>query len=1453
MVVKVPVVQSWLVQRAASFLSGELKTVVRIDAVDIRLFRSLVLHGVYVEDLQKDTLLYLPSLKLSVANFSYSEQKLAISNVQIENARVGLKRYKEPRDYNVDFIIDYFTSAEKDTMSKSSWDISVGRVELKNSFLTYRDFKFDDTGKGIDWEDISLQKLNVILEDLEPSGDSLKLLMRHISFVEKSGFALNELSAKAHISPGRMQFEALRIQTDGSDVHANIRFDFNGMEDFEDFISKVKWTATFDKSKVDFTDLAFFASELNHLNRNLELKGYVSGTVDRFKGKNLELIYTKDTYFKGNVSMTGLPDFFETYIELNAEEIRFTKRDIETIPSWPFDSMKTIELPVQVQRMGDIRFKGQFNGFYNDFVAYGNVYTDVGYISSDLNLKIGDEDRNTTYKGHLTLFDVDVGRLYGMEHILGKVSMKTEVEGRSFLLKNVNAKLNGDISSLYFNGYNYKTIHLNGRFAQRLFSGEVLVSDQHLDMDFQGGIDFTGNLPVFNFNSSLRKVDLADLNFVKRDSNPVFSADVNISLTGNTLDNAEGTVLVEDILYTEGSKSISADKVSVETVLGQRRDFTLLSDFLDLRIAGNYNFSTLNKTFLHFMSLYVPALTTLSSKKTEAHEFTFVGKVKKTGELMDIFLPQMRIAEGSTFEGKVNAKDNSLSLMVQAEQLELGAVTINDISLDSHSENMNFLFRAGVSSIRFSDSLQVNKFTCSGFTNRDTASVLLGFHGSDATSTRASLYLNAGFLSTGYTKIQLVPEYLVLAGNTWQLDARNYILADSTGLLLYEMNFVNQQQLLSLNGIVGKDTTSKLSVVLKDFEAAQVNDFLEIYNVNIGGIINGEAQISGLTGRAAFDSDLQIKHVRWYNDSLGDAEIRTRWDSRMNKVEVEGTVTRGGVKNIQISGYYQILENDDVLDFTAKLQKTYIQSFGHYLEGLASGLSGIASGEIFLKGTAKKPVLTGKVYLQKVGFLIDYLNTAYTFSTEVDILPDRFVIKDVVLYDVNGNRSMVNGYIRHKNLDDFFVDVNIDADKMQVLNTGPSQNDVYYGVAYASGAVSIKGYLDYLVMDIGLKSEKGTRFSIPLSNPEEISQSGFITFINKEQVFKTEVKGPDFSGIALNMVFDVTPDASIFLVFDSKIGDIIEGKGIGHITMTMSPEEDMKMYGDFTIEEGKYLFTMQNIINKPFYIEKGSMVRWSGDPYNAIVDISAVYRLRAGLYDLFQDSSFRKLVPVDLKLHLTEKLFNPNINFDINVLNVDPSIDNQVKRLINSEEEKYRQAVALLVMRRFTSPSEIANRTPVSSGSVVGANAYEMLSNQVSNWASQVSSQVNVGVNYRPADALTSEELEVALSTTLFNDRVSIDGNVGVANATSSNPNNQNTSNLVGDFSVEVKANKDGRIRLKAYNRSNNNSLINNVNSPYTQGVGIFYREEFNTFRELKEKIRDIFRRKSKRKITSVN
>ena len=437
----------------------------------------------------------------------------------------------------------------------------------------------------------------------------------------------------------------------------------------------------------------------------------------------------------------------------------------------------------------------------------------------------------------------------------------------------------------------------------------------------------------------------------------------------------------------------------------------------------------------------------------------------------------------------------------------------------------------------------------------------------------------------------------------------------------------------------------------------------------------------------------------------------------------------------------------------------------------------------------------------------------------------------VIINDAKGNKAIANGKVYHKNLKDFYFDVDIATNKTQVLNTGVHDNELFYGEAYVSGRVNISGYLDYIKMDIGLKSEKGTEINIPLSNPEEVSHNSFITFVKSEELKDSILKAQtiDLSGIEMNFDLEVTSDATIRLEFDPKIGDVIKGTGHGNIIMNISPAEGFKMYGDYIIERGQYLFTLQNVLSKEFTIENGGYVRWSGDPYDAYINIDAHYKnLNASLYDLLKDSTigYTKAVPVVLTLNLSDKLFNPVIKFDIDVKNIDATTESRVRRAINTEEAKYKQAVSLLVIRRFSPAEELSNRAQLSTGDVVGANAYEFLSAQLSNWASQINENVNVGLNYQPGSNLTQEEWELALGTSFFNDVVRVEGNVGVANSNSTTTTNQNTSSLVGDFNVEVKANKDGITEdanhtIWIATANGLSKLANNTISNYTKQQGL--------------------------------
>jgi len=371
-------------------------------------------------------------------------------------------------------------------------------------------------------------------------------------------------------------------------------------------------------------------------------------------------------------------------------------------------------------------------------------------------------------------------------------------------------------------------------------------------------------------------------------------------------------------------------------------------------------------------------------------------------------------------------------------------------------------------------------------------------------------------------------------------------------------------------------------------------------------------------------------------------------------------------------------------------------------------------------------------------------------------------------------------------------------------------------------------------IEAALKTEKNTILYIPLSNPEEVSQSGFINFIQKDSLLLlTNQNTNEFSGIELELDISATNDAEVQLIFDSKIGDIIKGRGNGNLKMNIDRLGNFKMFGNLQVESGDYLFTLQNLINKKFIILPGGTIKWNGDPYDALVDLEGVYKLRASLYDLIKDSTLTQRVPVEVHLKLKEKLFNPTLDFDVIVPDVEPTAQALLNRYISTDQEKSTQTMSLLVLNRFSQANDIENQNTNNSTNAIGSNAAELLSQQLSVWASQISNAFNLGVNYRAADAFSQEEYELELSTRLWNDRINIDGNLGLSD------NKRNTtSGIVGDFNAEVKVSKDGRFRFKVFNKTINN-ILSDYNSPYTQGIGILYRKEFENLGELFRKSRN--------------
>jgi hypothetical protein len=577
----------------------------------------------------------------------------------------------------------------------------------------------------------------------------------------------------------------------------------------------------------------------------------------------------------------------------------------------------------------------------------------------------------------------------------------------------------------------------------------------------------------------------------------------------------------------------------------------------------------------------------------------------------------------------------------------------------------------------------------------------------------------------------------------------------------------------------------------------------------------------------------------------------SKWDPKKMGIFIKAQInyigTVGTSTPLLVSGYYFPTDKKQNFDLDIDLDNLRLKTLSRYISSFGSIVNGTAIGKLKLTGTNKTPELNGNIRLFRTFVHINYLNTTYALAYDsLKITKNEFNFKDVILIDQPyNNTAVMTGKVTHKNFKNLAFDIFIKPKNIFCMNTTQQQNDVFYGKAFASGDVHIYGTPANINMDINATTTKNTQLFIPVGGSSTLGTNDYITFVtNKQDSTDIETSGKEIKGVNMDMLVTVTDDAEIQLMFDPRTGDRIRGRGNGTMRIRLNPDYDFNLYGDYVITSGDYLFTFQNIINKRFIIDQGSTIKWNGDPYEAIMDITARYRLKANLGSLGVSSSdSNRSIPVECIININNVLSNPEFTFAIDFPNLTDFEKAPYISVIN--QNLNNNFITLLVMNSFYGPgSGIAGNS--SGTSILGKSASEVLSNQLSNWLGQISKKVDIGVNYRPGQNLSQEEVAVALSTQLFNDRVLIESNLGVNTGQGTTVENKTSNQIVGDVNVEIKLNNS--LRFKVFNRTNQYDVWQYI-SPYTQGLGIVYRKEFNNVKDLfKKKVKKEKRKKEEKK-----
>ncbi len=1408
-------------------------------------FFDVLIKDVEFKDLHQNNLLSAKLIKIDIDKLIFKNQQLKIGEVQLDNASINLVTYQDEEVMNFQYLVDYFLSENQtdsvvaDT-TQSNWIITCDAIQLNRTNFRIVNENKAKTPLGMDYDRIVVNEINLDLQNLDFEKDTVLFSIKKLNCTERSGFTLNHFSGEFAMAKTFLEARSLKIQTPKSNLDLDFRFSYDDFNAYGYFEEEVMIQTHIRRSKLNLSDIGAFAPELYVMDNEIFIDNTtINGTVEDFKATRLNFMFGKSTKFDGEVTMKGLPYIEKTISDLKITEFHTSAKDLASF-ALPTDSV-FLKIPAEIYSLGECSMIGSMSGLYNNFNSNFVMKSELGNLAAEIHMNTVDSSSTAFYNGRIQSLKFELGKMLKVPDVVGSMNLDLEFNGSGLTMEEALIQLKGEISSLDFKQNNYNQVQINAELADNKFDGHLSVMDENIDFKFDGSIDFNKQIPEFNFYSNIQKANLYRINFLKHDSTATLSTELNINYAGIELDDMEGVIKITNTLYKQNDKEYRLDNLDVNAYYdsAHHKRIELKSDFIDASVRGDFLFNELYASVRSLIGQYAPVLFSDSShleKESKNQKLDFEIDLKNTSAITEIMLPHLRVAPASKVKGYFNTDQNAVYIEANASELELAGIKLYDWYLKTNNDENSFMVLTGSKDLAFktasttdSAAIGLENFNVLASVQNDSVDFRIAWDDFE------SLDLNVGYLA-GYLKfhdkkeseMKLKKADFMINNEPWNIDLNSHLYFQESLFSIDSLNIFSENQRLFVSGVASGESTDTIKIAFSNWDLSNFDIVVNDPNLNIDGILDGEILLMDMYQSPKATAQLGIDGLALNNQRLGRGEFKSIWDNDKNalnaSLDIINIGNEGESKVFGISGTYfpQTVNRD--LDFDVEISNFNLKTFSPFLSDFMSEVEGLASGRLLLDGSLVKPRIIGNVNLMRTGVKIDYTNVKYSLANEVKFRENEISFDQIVLYDTLGNQAVCQGKIAHNYFNDFIFDISIKPENILGLNTNAYQNSLFYGKAMASGDIRIHGPVDEMVIDISARSEEGTKIFIPISYDMEVAESDYIVFVNSADTICEKIDyNVDLSGLTLNLDLSVSPNADVELYLPYGMGNI-KADGSGDIKIGVNSRGDFEILGDYFINQGTFLFTLQNLVNRRFSILEGGKISWTGNPYEAEIDIKTLYKTKASLNGFGIQSDRR--YNIDCFLDLSEQLLDPAIRFSIGIPNIETDDEQTVfaQLDVNNEAQMNQQMISLLVLGSFSSTSGSSN-TP--SAGAIGASSINVISNQLSSWLSQISKDFDIGINYRPSGEYTQQELEVALSTQLFNNRVLIDGNLSrIAGYT----------NIVGDVNVEVKLTDDGRFRIKAFNRSNISSTSLNDyedRSPNTQGVGVFYRKEFETFGDL--------------------
>ncbi|MEK9619564.1 MAG: translocation/assembly module TamB domain-containing protein [Flavobacteriales bacterium] len=1433
--------QNKISKEFTNYLSSEINSDIRLEEVSLNGFSNLQLNKIFIPDLNGDTVLFVPKVVVDIQDINWLDRKFIINQVIFKDAEIVLRKNPGKKKYEIEFLLNSF---KKNQRESKDYQLLINQFKIENSQFYHLSKNSIKEIQNIDIQNFKINKLNLLLNNISLDNNLFFSKISDVKFQHEKGFNISSLNADLYLDSTKFNLVNLKLKTpnsifnsDNININLDFRNDFIQLENIETQLSSVDYNLFFNKK---------FDSALN-----FNFSTDFSGSSSSIKLEDFSLIY-QNSSIEGDFEIKDFSNKNLVSYFFNVESNTILVNDLISLQENINLKIPPLALK-QLEKINNFDFQISGNGNNDEIKSNLEFVSSTGEIIGNLHFF---KNNSSEIFYH---FNIDAKKISGISLLDNKnnenFNAHFEIDGKGLYKQDVDLKINGYLSDFTYNDYKYEDLNITGAFKNKSFIGQIELIDKFIHLDFNGYVDLNNPETEFDFSMDIKNAFLGKIGFLENHPDGVASFKTYLNGFGNDWKDFTGFANMEELVFVENGETYNFGNIDFDS---QSNNYNHIlnfnSDFVSFNISGDFKFDQLNKDLNYLFATIFPNLSKPSDYFPSKQYVDFDLEILDFTKLSAVFFPSLDIAKASNLRFSFNGEKELLDFSLNSNKIQYDDFILKNLNLDIKDSkdiyldsNLKFILSVG----EFVDNNIINfqNIELQTTAKNNIVNTSLVWNNNDSISL-GKLSSIIDFKSSKIIFANLEEFYLFdTSVGYWNMQGNPSIKYMNDKYFLDSILLSNANQTIILNGNIGREVIDSLSLEIQDFQLSSI-PFLFGFNqknTTMEGILNAQINFQSLLYNPQLFNEFNIDNFIFNFFPIGNLNFHSLWVDSSNKFILDGgLVNENNHKEIQLIDCYFYPNNDKKLDGIVKFDSTNIDFLSPFLPNtILSNLQGLLYGDLSISGDPFHPKFNGDLSLYNGELKLTEYDTRFKVNGNLLVKDDAIEISNGNFLDELNNIGTINGNYHHDNFIDYSLNISLEIDQpIMVMNNSFSENPYYYGKVFMTGSADISyDSIENLSIYVNAITEEGSSLNIPLYGSSEVVLHDFISFINKDTNSSETIKKPIFSKEKMNIDIDleITDQAEVKLIFDDLVGDEMKSSGQGNIQLNIDQNYDLTMYGNYVINEGEYVFTLKDFINKKFDLIKGGTLTWLGDPYNAKIDMSARYPLRTSLYNIMPEierENWKHKSMVDVDIELENNLMNPDIKFNIDVPNGNESVKTALKRVLSNTEELNKQVFSLLILNQFITPNHLNLGNNVKSYDI---STSEVLSNQLGNMISSFTDEFDIGFNYTLGNQLSNEELSVAMSTQQFNDRLTVETNLGMSQ---SNSITQNPNSFIGDVNIEYKLNSKGNIRVHAYNKSNEYDLSNQNQSNYTQGFGLFYKQSFDSLGELFCEMNNLFKSK---------